>query len=90
MTNIVLLLFVTRENTDFTNISTEEMIQHGITERICTTDGHKNLARKNAHCFILFLLISSENVACINLTTNVIKTSIITVGYDCMAICFEL
>ena len=41
------------------------------------------------YCYYLYILISSENISCINLILYIIQTSILAVGNDGMALCLE-
>ena len=37
----------------------------------------------------IFILVSPKNVPCINLSLNIIQTSIVAVGDDSMALCLK-
>ena len=55
MTHIVLLLFVTGEDTDLLQVGIQEVLQNGRTKRTSTTSDHKGCVIKCRHIIILLL-----------------------------------
>ena len=62
MAHIILLLLIAGEDADFSDIRTEEAIQHCVTEGTCSSSNHESFSCKNAHNIIVFFLT-------INMTT---------------------
>ena len=60
VTHIILLLLIAGEDADFSDIRTEEAIQHCVTEGTCSTSNHESFSCKNAHnilCLFLFCVV---------------------------------
>ena len=62
MAHVILLFFVTREDTDFLQVRVQEVLQNGRTKRTSTTSDHKGCIVKIRHfyfllkyCFSIFL-----------------------------------
>ena len=49
MTHIILLLLITREDTDLSDVSTEETVQHCVSKRTSTTCYQQGLICKRIH-----------------------------------------
>ena len=69
--HIVLLLLIAGEDADFSDVCTEETVQHCVTEGSCSTGYHKSFTCKNAHnilCLFLFcaIILSYHSAKCIN------------------------
>src|SRR5699024_2797476 len=58
MAHIVLLLFVTGENTNLLQVRVQKVLQNGRTKRTSTTSNHKGCVIKYRHFYSLHSLIS--------------------------------
>ena len=103
VTHIVLFLLVTAEDTDLSNIGSQETVQHGITEATCTSGDKEDFVFKYAHIyFVSFVFfdvnsimdiaksVSFENIPCIDLLNHIIQTAVIPVRDDGLTLLLEL
>ena len=59
VTHIILLLLIAGEDADFSDIRTEEAVQHCVTEGSCSSSNHESFSCKNAHNIIIFVLTNN-------------------------------
>ena len=56
MTHIILLLFITAEDTNLCDVGHQETIKYCVTEGTCSTSNHKGFTCENTHFSVYFIV----------------------------------